>query len=254
MRENSDARSMAVELNLQEIFLLCLRKWWVIALCCVLVAAIAVGYTVMFVTPLYQSKATVYVNNSKSDQTTDYLSSSDISASSRLVNDYMRLTISDRVLNKAAEKLNNDYTSGQIGSFISTSKLESTQIFQIYVTHPVPAEAARIVNAVAEAVPVVGADIIEGSSAEVIDFGKVPRGRISPSNSKAAFFGGIVGVLLAIVFLTIEFLRDTRIKDEDELLALFDLPVLGRIPDFEQEGVISTYEYMKKTVEKEGEA
>ncbi len=252
MRENSDSRSMAVEFNLLEILLLCLRKWWLIALCCVLTAAIAVGYTIMFVTPQYRSNASIYVNNSNNDQVTDYLSSSDLSASKWLVNGYMRLTISDRVLDQVAERLNNDYTPGQIGSYITTSKLEETQIFQIFVTHPVPAEAARIVNVVAEVVPEVGAEIIEGSSAKVIDLGDVSNNKVSPSNTKAALSGGAIGVVLAVGFLVIQFLQDTRIKDEEELLALFDLPVLGRIPDFEQEGVISTYEYGKKSVEKEG--
>ena len=31
--------------------------------------------------------------------------------------------------------------------------------------------------------------------------------------------------------LTIAFIRDTRIKDENDLMDVFHLPILGRIPD-----------------------
>ena len=250
MRENNENQASAVEINLQELLLIYLRKWWVIVICCVLGAAMMFTYTKLLVTPMYRASASFFINNSRG-QSTDYISSSDLSASSWLVNGYMEIVQKDWVLEAATTKLNNDYTVGQIRGMISTSKVESTQMFYVYVTHSMPEEAARIANAIAQVIPTKGAEIIEGTSARVIDFAKVPVGPVSPSYPKAVMTGGLVGVLLAILFLTIGFLRDTRIRDEEELLMLFDLPVLGRIPDFEREGVTSTYEYVKKPAGKE---
>lgn len=251
MRENNENQASAVEINLQELLLLYLRKWWVIVICCVLGAAMMFTYTKLFVTPMYRASFSVYINNSRGEQGTDYISSSDLSASTWLVNGYMDIVKKDRVLDAAATKLNNDYSSAALRSMVTTQKIENTQIFYVYVTHPIPAEAARIANAIAQVIPTKGAEIIDGSSAKVIDFAKVPGTPVSPSYPKAVMTGGLIGVLLAILFLTIGFLRDTRIRDEEELLMLFDLPVLGRIPDFEQEGVTSTYEYVKKPAAKE---
>ena len=39
-------------------------------------------------------------------------------------------------------------------------------------------------------------------------------------------------MLLALVYVTIMFLKDTRIKDENDLTDMFNMPILGRIPDF----------------------
>jgi capsular polysaccharide biosynthesis protein len=46
--------------------------------------------------------------------------------------------------------------------------------------------------------------------------------------------GAVAGALIVIVFLTVRKLSDTRIKNEEDLAALFDMPILGRIPDLEQ--------------------
>lgn len=250
MKENNEHQASAVEINLQELLLLYLRKWWAIAVCFVLGAAIMFTYTKVFVTPMYRSSFSVYINNSRGTQNSDSLSSNDLSASSWLVNGYMEITKKDHVLSAAADRLGG-YTAGQIRGMVSTSKVESTQIYYVYVTHSVPAEAQRIANAIADVIPTKGAEIIDGSSAKVIDRAKLPVAPISPNYTKSIAVGGMLGVLAAIAFLTISFLRDTRIRDEEELLMLFDLPVLGRIPDFDQEGITSTYEYVKKSVAKE---
>lgn len=252
MRENTESQSMMGGVRLQEILLLCLRKWWVIVLCFVLAAAIAFGYTKVFVTPMYTSSISIYINNSRSEQISDYISGADLSASTKLVDGYRNIVTSNRVLEAVADELDHDYTAGGLAGYIYTGKVGETQIFRVYVTHSVPAEAARIANTIAKVFPAKGAEIIEGSSARIIDYAKVPTSPVSPSYTKNTFFGGVVGAILAVALLIIQYLRDSRIKDEEELLALFDLPVLGRVPDLEQEGIASTYQYAKKPATKEG--
>ena len=253
MRENNENQASSIEINLQELLLLYLRKWWAIAICFVLGAAMMFTYTKVAVTPMYRSGFSVYINNSRGNYVPEYLSSSDLSASSWLVNGYRDIVKKDRVLNAAAIKLNNDYSCDQLRGMVSTQKVESTQIFYVYVTHSVPAEAARIANAIAQVIPTTGAEIIDGSSARIIDYAKASGAPISPSYPKAMLTGGLMGALAAILILTIQFLRDTRIHDEEELLMLFNLPVLGRIPDFEQEGVTKAYERVKRRATKEGD-
>jgi len=46
-----------------------------------------------------------------------------------------------------------------------------------------------------------------------------------------------MGFLIAAIYITILFLLDVRIKEEEELANMFDLPVLGQIPVFLPEGV-----------------
>ena len=84
-------------------------------------------------------------------------------------------------------------------------------------------------------IPEVGANTLKGSSAEVIDKAKVPSGIYSPSYSTNALMGAAGGFLLAVIYVTIIFLKDTRVKDENDLTEMFRLPILGRIPDLDEE-------------------
>lgn len=243
MKENMDERVSGVEINLLELAVVYLRRWWVIALCFLVSVSIAVGVVWKFVTPMYQAKVSIYVSNSRSQEGAELLTNADIVAAQRLVNTYINIVKSDRVIDLMSEALNDDYSPSELADAMRAEQLNETEIFCVYVRHADPAEAARIANVAAEVVPAELSDLIEGTSARVIDTAKIPTSRYSPSYSKAAFVGGIFGIVLALIVLTIVYLRDTHIKDENDLTELFDLPVLGRIPNFEVISSGSSYGY-----------
>lgn len=235
MSEIVNERETNTELNIQELLVAYLRQWKAIALCVILAAAITLGLTYYCITPMYRTGISIYVNNTNVEDDKSHLTSADLSASIYLVKGYMTVATSDAVLGKAAEKLNNKYTAEQLRNAITVERVEDTVIFNLYVTLSDPEEAARIANVLAEVAPVEIARVIEGSSARVVDTAKVPTGRYSPSYSRNTLLGAAGGLLLAIVYVTIMYLQDTRIKDENDLTDMFDLPILGRIPDLDKE-------------------
>ena len=221
-----------VEIDIKELLLFYLYKWWVIALFLIIGAIAAYAITRQFVTPMYRAKITIYVNNNNTSESKEYVSSADVTASVRLVNTYMRISKSDRVLGEISEKLDGDYSVDELSPAISTEQLNETEIFCIYVLHENPREAARIANAAADVAPRVISELIEGTSAKLIDSAKVPTSKYSPSYTRMAMLGGIVGAAFAVLILSIGYLSDTRINDENDLTNLYSYPVLGRIPNF----------------------
>lgn len=246
MREMVDERTNGVEINIQELLLAYLQKWWLIVVCLLVSASIAVGVAWEFVTPMYQAEVSIYVSNSRGMEGTEYLSSADLSAAQRLVNTYISIVKSDRVLEIMSEKLDGDYSPNGLAGAIRAERLNETEIFCIYVLHADPVEAARIANVAADVVPVEISNLIEGTSARVIDIAKIPTSRYSPSYSKVALIGGAMGAIIALIYLTIVHLGDTRIKDENDLTSLFELPVLGRVPNFEIITSTSAYGYYEQ--------
>ena len=243
MHETVNERMTGIDIDLQGLLFAYMRKWWIILICLVLGAAIALGITYQFVTPMYQARISIYVNNNKSSENKEYLSSADLSASQRLVNTYVSIAKSERVLEKISENLNGEYSAQWLSRAISAAQQNDTEIFCIYVLHEDPVEAARIANTAADVAPGEIAELIEGTSARVIDHAKVPTSRYSPSYSSMALLGGALGVLAAVVFLTIHYLSDMRIKNENDLTELYPLPVLGRIPNFDIASSESSYGY-----------
>ena len=214
-----------------------------LAICIFVGIAIAFGVTAFYITPLYQSQVTIYVNNNRVTEDKNYLSSSDLTASMQLVAGYMIVAKSDPVLEKAVEKLGEGYTISELSTAISTQQLSDSVIFTVSVTHADPERAARIAAVMSEVIPVEGPKIIEGTSARLINTAKVPKNPSSPSYSKNLLLGAVGGLLMAIIYITVVFLKDTRIKDENDLTDMFELPILGRIPDFDGDFASSTYSY-----------
>lgn len=243
MKENMDERSIGVEINILELLTVYLRRWWLIVICLMVSASIAIGVVWKFVTPMYQAKISIYVSNSRSQEGTELLSNADIIAAQRLVNTYISIVKSERVLGHMSDALNGDYTPAQLAAAISAERMQETEIFCVYVLHADPVEAARIANVAADIAPAEISNLIEGTSASVIDTAKVPTVHYSPDYSMALLIGSAIGVAIALIYLTVTHLRDTHIKDENDLTDLFDLPVLGRVPNFEVISSASGYGY-----------
>ena len=243
-------KESGVELKLQELLTFYLRKWKAIVACVLLGVVIALSYTFFFVTPTYRTSITIYVSNTTEDKVS--LNSSDLSASIHLVKPYMILATNDTVLSQAATRLNEEYSVAQLRRAISTEQMDNTIIFSLSVTHKNPKEAARIANVMAEVLPEVGPTVIEASSAKTIATAKVPTSPFSPNYSKNALMGGLIAFALVLVYFSIMFLRDTHIKDENDLTDMFRLPILGSIPDMDMEISASGYGRSKQTEKEEG--
>ena len=221
-----------MEIDLTKLLLLYLHKWWLILLCAIVGGGMMYVYTANFVTPMYQAGVTIYVNNIESGQQIDYISGSNLTASQQLVSTYINIIRSDTVLEKVADSMEMDVSAEYIRSIMSASQVGETELFDVYISHPDPDMAAFIANAVAEVAPGEIENFVEGSSTKIVDYAKVPEAPYSPSYRKNLVLGAAAGVILIVAILTIRDLLDVRIKREEDLMEISDLPVLGRIPVF----------------------
>ena len=209
---------------------------WAIALFALVAAAIALFYTANFITPMYRSSVTIYVNNNvnSENRSKEYVSGGDLSTSQQLVSTYTNMLTSDTVLEQVAKATGLDRSADSLRGMVSAAQVGDTEIFKVYVTSADPVEAATVANAIAQTAPVVITNFVEGSSTKIIDYAKVPTGRFTPSYKRNVLLGFGVGALLAIALLTLYSLLDVRIKEESDLTDLFDIPVLGQIPDLDR--------------------
>ena len=232
INENRDG----LEIDLQKLLMAYLSKWWQILASAGAAALAALIFTMNFITPMYQAKITVYVNNLSSDQVVEYITNTNLATAQRLVNTYVNIIQSDTVLEKVAQASGMDLTADDIRRMMSAAQVDGTELFDVVVTHPDPEQAAQLANAIAEVAPGEIAQFVEGSSTKIIDYAKVPQSPSSPSLSRNFVLGGLLGGVAAVAYLTLRFLLDVRIKDEEDLNALFEIPVLAQIPAFVPEG------------------
>ena len=219
-----------LEIDLRDVCKVLLKRAWIILLCAVLVGGAVLGYTMCFVSPQYQASVTMYVNNS-STKDKNYVSSGDLAVALKLVTTYVNIIKSDRVLERVVEKTGLNATAGQIRPMISAEPEGETEMFRVTVTSFNPQMSADIANAIAQVAPAEIAEIIEGSSAKIIDEARVPTRRSSPSYTVNTIVGVLLGGLLSAMTFVLMHLLDVRIKSEEDLKKICEVPVLGVIPN-----------------------
>ena len=125
-----------VEIDLGKLLKAIFKKLWLLILCALILGGAAFAYTRFEITPLYEARAMMYVNNSNISlgDTKVSLSSSDISASQSLVDTYIVILKSRPVLESVIESTGVDYTVAELSAMVSASAVNSTEIFEIVVT------------------------------------------------------------------------------------------------------------------------
>lgn len=224
-----------VEVDLREILRVCLRKIWLILLSALVVGVAVYLYTAFFITPQYITGASFYVNNSLQSGDSQKISSSDLATSQRLVLTYVNIIKSDTVLEKVIDEADLDMTPGQLRGMMTAESIDDTEMFRVQISHKDPQLATRIANAIAAVAPNEISNILVGSATKVVDRAKVPTSPYTPNRSQNTFLGALVGAVLAIAFIVVRTLMDVRIKGEEDLAAISTIPVLGSIPEFDQE-------------------
>ena len=109
--------------------------------------------------------------------------------------------------------------------------MNNTEMFKFTVRHKDPETAAVLANAIADIAPAEISAIIQGSSAEIVDRAKTPKKYSTPNYSKNGTYGMAAGAGMAIFVIALVYVLDVRVKSEDDLKEICQIPVLGTIPD-----------------------
>ena len=232
------------ELDLKGLIRDIVKRAWIVVLCAAVLAATTLVYTVNFVEPTYKASVTMYVNNNA--ESNGNVSSSNLAVALQLAKTYVNIIKSDMVLDKVIEKAAlTSVTTEDIRQMLSAEVVDETEIFQVSIISPNPKMSADIVNAIASIAPGEIHQIIEGSTAKVVDYAKVPTQRYAPNYVTNTILGALAGAVLAVLLIVIFRLSDNRIKDKEDLTQICQVPVLGAIPDF-----VEAAKYTEKPGEK----
>ena len=209
------------------------RRAWAIMLAAVIFGGAALTYTAIFVTPLYKAEALMYVNSSNISVggAKVSISQGELTAAQSLIKTYAVILSTRTTLNDVIEQSGVSYTYKELKEMISAQSVNSTEVFSITVTSPSPREAEMLANTIARILPEKISAIVEGSSARIVDYAVEPAKKASPSLSKNALIGAMLGFVLACGIVVIMELTDEQIHDSDYLIQTYDIPVLAVIPD-----------------------
>ena len=222
-----------IEIDLKKLWNAILRKLWVILLVSFVTAAIVLVGTVYLITPQYKSTALFYVNNNSLSVggTAVNIDSGDITATKSLVQTYIVILNSREVLEDVIDYAEVDYSYGQLKSMLSASSVNSTEVFEVVITGPNPEEAERIADAITEILPNKISNIVEGTSAKVVDYAIRAEKPSSPDKAMNTVIGFLLGFVFSVAIVVIVELMDNTVRSENDVIQNVSHPILASVPD-----------------------
>ena len=245
MGDKQNRQQFEVEIDIGRVFRAIVDRAWRVAMVSVLCAVIALGYTRLFVTPQYQSSAMFYIYNNAyavGDASLS-ISSGDLVTSRDLVDSYIVILKTRETLTEVIEHTGADLTVKELGDMISAEAVDETEVFRVTVTHPDPLEAEKIASAIAQILPGRISDIIDGTSAKIVDHATVPERPSSPSLAKNTLAGFLLGFMASAGVIVLREVFDTTIRSEEDIAQVCPHPVLSQVPDMQAGGRKRSYGY-----------
>ena len=259
MDEREKSQRDEIEINIGWVVRAIMNRAWRVIMASVLCAALAFGYTFQFITPQYQSTAMFYVNNNSFSVGDAALSitSGDLVTSRGLVDSYIVILKTRETLNEVIDYTGLDLTYSEVSNMISAAAVNETEIFRVTVTNPDPQEAEKIASAIAYILPKRISNIIDGTSAKIVDSAVAPAGPSSPSYTKNTLIGFLLGFLMSTGLIALKEISDTTIRSEEDIEHVCAHPVLTMVPDMQASGKKNSdyyYGYGEKKAKKKKKA
>ena len=193
-----------------------------------LLAVAVAAYVCWKVLPkTYTAETTLYVLT-QSDTST--LSSSELSVSTQLVNDYQELAESRRVIEGAAELLGLDVAKMEAEYDISVDSTTSTRLIRLEVTGESAAQAANIANALATELSECILDVTNVENINIVDQAVPPSEPSGPQSLKITAIVGIGGLVLSVLLAILIDAINIKIQTRDDVREHLGVSVLAQIP------------------------
>lgn len=224
------------EINLKRVAKLAWAKKIYIIL--IMVVSIVVGYfySYTYVVPKYQSKTTLLLAKISDELNGNTVKQSDIadfSMTSTLLQPYISLIESNKVLKEVINNLSLDMTEEELGSMLTVAE-ENSAMLSITVSSEDAEFAEKIATEVTNVFVEQAKEIFNIENVNIIDTAEVANEPYNINHLKDLIVFAMGGIFLSSVLVFIFYISDTTVKEEEDIENEIGLPVLGSIPVFDK--------------------
>ena len=203
------------------------------------VLAAAVGFAAMYyytetrTTDTYTASGTMYVYNGNPNLVNyQYTTNTDLTSAVQLIDTYLVVVKSKKVMDVVAERLSASYpeiTAGGISSTLSMAPVSETGVVSISSTTGDPQKSADIVNAVLDSAPAEIIRVVGAGGVEIIDYAQASRHPNPHDSMKMGVVGAAAGMIVVCGLLFLAFMIDKKVADTEDLTERYTPPVLASL-------------------------
>lgn len=196
---------------------------------CFFAGALIFGSVSAFlINPSYESTAKMYVVSASNDSIVDL---TDLNIGTSLTADYEELIKSDPVVEQVIKNLNLQNTIKEVINMITITNPQDTRVLYITAKTDDPKLSRDIANEFMDVSLKYLPDTMSTNPPNVAQRAKIPETKSSPSISKNTLLGALLGLILACIWLTIQYVKDDTIHTSEDLEAYFGIVPIAVIPE-----------------------
>ncbi|GEP83666.1 putative capsular polysaccharide synthesis enzyme Cap5A [Staphylococcus piscifermentans] len=203
-------------------------KWLIILPIIFLV--ISLIFTFTFVKPKYSASTQVLVNQKQMD---NQVMAQQVQSNIQLVKTYSEIIKSPRILDKASKKLDGKYSSGDLSNMLTVTNQAESQIMDISIVSGSKKESKKIANTIAEVFSKDADKIMNIDNVSILSKAETVK-QVSPKPLISSIVALLLGLLIALLIISLKEVFDKRIKTDEDVEEILNLPVLGSIPDLKK--------------------
>lgn len=177
----------------------------------------------------YTAETSIYALTTSNAESTNVegVTSSDMTASQQLANDFAELAKNDYIQLLAAKNLGMEDLSG---FNVSVASNTNNRVIKLDVTGQDPESCALIANALAKEIGTTAVDVMGVKAVNVISEASTPEKPSGPNRKMYALVALLAGLFLAVALVVLRDMLDTTVRNDDELADILGVPVIGRLP------------------------
>lgn len=212
---------------------------WVLILGTALLGVAAAATFSYLATPAYEAETRAYVSvRTETQASGDLLQGSNFAQQNMAT--FAELATTESVLTPVAEELELDRSEAELAEQVDVTAPADSTLLNIKVTDEDPGLAADIANEVGTQLRMLVEEELESREGDeeespvqinTVQSASAPSDPVSPQILVNLFLGLLLGLAVGVAIAILRYVLDTRIRSLDDIEAITDAPILGRIVD-----------------------
>lgn len=182
----------------------------------------------LFIQPKYAATSQVLVNQK---ETSNEMMAQQVQSNIQLVKTYSEIIKSPRILDEVSKELNGKYSEKELSEMLTVNNQAESQIMNITVESKDKKDATKVANTITKVFSKDASKIMNIDNVSTLSKAEDAK-KVAPKPIMNGFISLIVGLILALIIVTLKEMLDRRIKTEKEVEEILGLPVLGSISEF----------------------
>lgn len=224
-------------INISEIFEALKKRYKLIIGITLVFTIIAAVLSFFVIKPKYEVTTKLFIGKEINQSQKQQYDNNDVMMYQKLLTTYAEVIQTDDLIQRGLNKGHLNLEVKDIKSGLKVTPRADTQILEISYTGTDKLQGVNIVKDITDEFVKESKKLIPNGNIQVIEQAKMPENPVSPNKKLNILIAFVLGIMVSVgLSLLLEFMDNTY-KSKEDVENYLDIPVIGVIPEFDEENV-----------------